>query len=64
MGRLLSVAIMIVGISLFFRLAQAVFRPGGKVRFPARAAVCSGTTRRKVPGDGRMPAGPVTSATS
>jgi voltage-gated potassium channel len=31
-GRLLSMAIMIVGISLFFRLAQAVFRPGGKVR--------------------------------
>jgi voltage-gated potassium channel len=33
-GRLLSVAIMIVGISLFIRLAQAVFRPGGKVRHP------------------------------
>jgi voltage-gated potassium channel len=33
-GRLLSMAIMIVGISLFFRLAQAVFRPGGKVRHP------------------------------
>lgn len=33
-GRLLSVAIMITGISLFFRLVQAVFRPGGKVRFP------------------------------
>jgi voltage-gated potassium channel len=31
-GRLLAMAIMIVGISLFFRLAQAVFRPGGKVR--------------------------------
>lgn len=31
-GRLTSIAIMIVGISLFFRLAQAVFRPGGKVR--------------------------------
>jgi voltage-gated potassium channel len=25
---------MIVGITLFFRLAQAVFRPGGKVRHP------------------------------
>ena len=25
---------MIVGISLFLRLAQAVFRPGGKVRHP------------------------------
>ena len=33
-GRLLSVAMMIVGISLFLRLAQAVFRPGGKVRHP------------------------------
>ena len=33
-GRLLSMAIMIVGISLFLRLAQAVFRPGGKVRHP------------------------------
>ena len=33
-GRLLSMAMMIVGISLFFRLAQAVFRPGGKVRHP------------------------------
>jgi voltage-gated potassium channel len=33
-GQLLSVAMMIVGISLFLRLAQAVFRPGGKVRHP------------------------------
>src|SRR5215218_499984 len=33
-GRLLSMAIMVVGISLFFRLAQALFRPGGKVRHP------------------------------
>jgi voltage-gated potassium channel len=33
-GELLSVAMMIVGISLFLRLAQAVFRPGGKVRHP------------------------------
>lgn len=31
-GRLLSVAIMIIGISMFFRLAQAAFRPTGKVR--------------------------------
>jgi voltage-gated potassium channel len=31
-GQLLSIAIMIVGISLFFRLAQAVFHQGGKVR--------------------------------
>ena len=33
-GRLLSIAIMIIGISLFLRLVQAVFRPHGKVRFP------------------------------
>jgi voltage-gated potassium channel len=33
-GELLSVAIMIVGITLFLRLAQAVFRPGGKVHYP------------------------------
>ena len=32
-GRLLAVLIMIVGISLFVRLAQAIFRPV-KVRFP------------------------------
>src|SRR5918995_1820104 len=36
-GELLSVAMMIVGISLFLRLAQAVFRPGGKVRHPCPA---------------------------
>lgn len=33
-GELLSVAMMIAGITLFFRLAQAAFRPGGKVRYP------------------------------
>jgi voltage-gated potassium channel len=33
-GELLSIAMMIVGITLFFRLAQAVFRPGGKVLYP------------------------------
>jgi voltage-gated potassium channel len=33
-GRMLSIAIMIIGISLFFTLAQAVFRPGNKVRHP------------------------------
>lgn len=34
-GRLLSVVIMIIGVSLFLRLAQAVFRPqGSKVRHP------------------------------
>jgi hypothetical protein len=34
-GELLSVAMMIVGITLFFRLAQAAFRSGGgKVRHP------------------------------
>lgn len=32
-GRLLAVLIMIVGIALFVRLAQAIFRPG-KVRYP------------------------------
>lgn len=31
-GRLLAVAIMLVGVALFFRLAQAIFRPN-KVRF-------------------------------
>ncbi len=36
-GELLSVVMMIVGISLFLRLAQAVFRPGGKVRHPCPA---------------------------
>jgi voltage-gated potassium channel len=35
-GRLLSVAIMIVGVTLFFRLAQALFRPT-KVRFECPA---------------------------
>jgi voltage-gated potassium channel len=33
-GELLSVAMMLAGISLFLRLAQAVFRPGGKVCHP------------------------------
>jgi voltage-gated potassium channel len=33
-GELLSILMMLVGISLFLRLAQAVFRPGGKVLFP------------------------------
>ena len=32
-GKLTSIAVMIVGISLFVRLAQAVFRPN-KVTFP------------------------------
>jgi voltage-gated potassium channel len=36
-GELLSVAMMIVGLSLFLRLVQAVFRPGGKVRFTCPA---------------------------
>ena len=31
---MLSMVMMIVGISLFLRLAQAVFRPGGEVRHP------------------------------
>jgi voltage-gated potassium channel len=33
-GELLSILMMLVGISLFLRLAQAVFRPGGKVFHP------------------------------
>jgi voltage-gated potassium channel len=33
-GELLSILMMLVGISLFLRLAQAVFRPGGKVLYP------------------------------
>lgn len=33
-GRILSIAIMLIGITMFFRLAQALFRPGGKVRHP------------------------------
>jgi voltage-gated potassium channel len=33
-GELLSIFIMLVGITLFLRLAQAVFRPGGKVLYP------------------------------
>jgi voltage-gated potassium channel len=33
-GELLSIAMMLVGITLFLRLAQAVFRPGGKVVYP------------------------------
>jgi voltage-gated potassium channel len=33
-GELLSIAMMIIGITLFLRLAQAVFRPGGKVLYP------------------------------
>jgi voltage-gated potassium channel len=35
-GRLLSVLVMVVGISLFVRLVQAVFRPA-RVRFPCPA---------------------------
>lgn len=35
-GRLLSVFVMICGVTLFFRLAQVVFRPY-KVRFPCAA---------------------------
>jgi voltage-gated potassium channel len=33
-GELLSVAMMIIGITLFLRLAQALFRPGGKLNSP------------------------------
>ncbi len=33
-GEVLSILMMLVGITLFLRLAQAVFRPGGKVLYP------------------------------
>ncbi len=33
-GELLSILIMLVGITLFLRLAQAAFRTGGKVLYP------------------------------
>jgi voltage-gated potassium channel len=33
-GEVLSILMMLVGITLFLRLAQAVFRPGGKVVHP------------------------------
>jgi voltage-gated potassium channel len=33
-GEVLSILMMLVGITLFLRLAQAVFRPGGKVLHP------------------------------
>jgi hypothetical protein len=35
---------MFVGITLFFRLAQAAFRPSGKVLHPAPSAVFSVTS--------------------
>jgi voltage-gated potassium channel Kch len=62
-GELLSVAMMIVGISLFFRLAQAAFRPGGKVRHPCPQcgllrhdpdAVQGVRPRAEHPGPGRL----------
>jgi voltage-gated potassium channel len=36
-GELLSIAMMLIGITLFFRLAQAAFRPHGKVLYPCPA---------------------------
>ena len=42
-GKLLSVAIMIFGISLFLRLVQVVLRPP-KAHFPARPAACAAMT--------------------
>ena len=39
-GRLISVVIMICGVTLFFNLARALLTPS-KVRFPCRPAVCS-----------------------
>lgn len=32
-GELLSIGMMLIGITLFLRLAQAIFRPGGKIFF-------------------------------
>ena len=43
-GRLLSIAVMLVGVSLFIRLLQLLIRPH-KVRFPVRPAVSTATTR-------------------
>lgn len=42
-GKLTAIVTMIIGISLFVRLAQALFRPA-KVFFPARNADFSGTS--------------------
>ena len=42
LGRLISVVIMIFGVTLFFNLARALLNPH-KVRFPARPAACSAT---------------------
>ena len=42
-GRMITVMIMICGVTLFFRLAQVLFRPT-RVRSSVRIAACSGTT--------------------
>lgn len=42
-GRLITVVIMIFGVTLFLNLAKALLAPS-KVRFPARSAACSATT--------------------
>jgi hypothetical protein len=50
-GRLLSVAMMFVGISLFLRLAQAVFRPGeGAPPVPALRPTAARRRRRALQG--------------
>ena len=43
----LSVGMMIVGISLFRRLAQTLFRPAARCATPARSAGCSATMGRR-----------------
>jgi voltage-gated potassium channel len=45
-GKLTAIVTMIIGISLFVRLAQAVFRPT-KVFFPCPNAGCSATSRTR-----------------
>jgi voltage-gated potassium channel len=41
-GKLLSMAVMLGGVSLFIGLIQSILRPH-KVTFPATAAACAGT---------------------
>ena len=43
LGHLISVIIMICGVTLFLRLVQVLLRPD-KVRFPVPSAACSGMT--------------------
>lgn len=45
-GKLTAIVTMIIGITLFVRLARALFRPN-KVFFPARAAACRDMSRMR-----------------